>query len=206
MHEALAKELINIGALAESIKPEVEKELGEEVKLAAISMAIRRYIENEKQFYKKVQLSKQSSLLIKSNLFEISVLKSTTIYSKLIKLYETVNFEQNDTLNIIQGNYEILVISNEQYKEKFLEILKEEKIKKITKDISSISIKIPKENMDQPGFYYAITKTLTLENIPITDIVNTETEATLILKDKHISKAYDLLKKEITTEYHKEKK
>ncbi len=202
VHEALAKDLINIGALAEMIKPDIEKELGE-VKTSAIAMAIRRYVENNnKQLYHKIRLTQKSDLLVKSNLFEISLLKSSTIYKKLVRLYEIVDFNIGDTLNIIHGNYEILVVGNEKYKEEFLKVLEDEQIKMVKDNISSISIKIPKECIDVPGFYFAITKALSLENIPILDIVNTETEATLILDDKDISKAYDVLKKEMSIEYY----
>ena len=202
IHEALAKDLINIGALAEMIKPDIVKEIGD-VKSSAISMAIRRYIEqNKKEFYHRVKLTKKSDLLVKSNLFEISLLKSDTIYKKLIRLYDIVNFSEGDTLNIIHGNYEILIVVNEKYKKKFLDVLKGEKIKNTSSNLSSISVKIPKEFLIPPGFYFAITKSLALENIPILDIVNTETEATLILFDKDIARTYDLLKKEISLEYY----
>jgi aspartokinase len=203
IQEALAKGLVNIGALAEYLQPDIERELGTKTKLAAISMSIRRFVEQNEEFIHKIQLSRKSNLLIKSNLYKISVLKSPNIYKKLIKLYEEVDFNQNDTLNIIQGNYEILIITNDQYKERFLEILKDETIKKTKENISSISIKIPQENIEHPGFYFAITKTFANENISILDIVNTETEATFLLEDKDISKTYDLLKKEISFEQYK---
>ena len=57
--------------------------------------------------------------------------------------------------------------------------------------------------IDAPGYYYAITKTLNVNNISIIDVVNTETEATFILYDKDVSKAYNVLKREITVEYYK---
>ncbi|MGV8168971.1 MAG: hypothetical protein ACP5N3_02850 [Candidatus Nanoarchaeia archaeon] len=204
IHEALEKGLINIMALSETLKPEIEKELGK-VKSAAISMAIRRYVEESQQNYQKSKISFKSGLLVKSDLFEISLSKSDTVHKKLMKLYEVVDFSINDTLNIIHGNYEILIISNEKYRKKFLDILKGEKIKKTETGISSISMKIPEETKSVSGFYYAITKILAMENIPIIDLVNTENEATLLIKDKNVSKAYDSLKKEISIEHYRKK-
>ena len=43
--EAISKDLISYGNLAEQLKPEIEKELGKKVKEAAIVMALRRYAE-----------------------------------------------------------------------------------------------------------------------------------------------------------------
>lgn len=201
LHESLEKDLVNIMALSELIYPEVKKELGE-VKVSAISMAIRRYIEKTKSTSKKIKLSKETSILVKSGLFEISVKKTQSLHKKLIRLYKFVDFEVGDTLNIIYGNYEVLVISNEKYEHKFIEALKGEKIKAINRNMASISLKIPKEMINTPGFYYAVTKTLAMHNISIMDLVNTETEATFILNDKDIGKAYDVLKKDITVEYY----
>jgi aspartokinase len=201
LHESLEKDLVNIMALAELIHPEVKKELGE-VKVSAISMAIRRYIEKTKNSAKKIKLSKETSILVKSGLFEISLKKSQSLNKKLIRLYRHVDFEVGDTLNIIYGNYEVLVISNEKYESKFKESLKGEKIKAMNRNMASISLKIPKEMINTPGFYYAVTKTLAMNNISIMDLVNTETEATFILNDKDIGKAYDVLKKDITIEYY----
>lgn len=206
IHEALEKGLVNLGALAEMIQPDIEKELGK-VKTTAISMAIRRYMEkNDEYMYRKVKFSFRTSLVVKSDLFEISLSKSQTVHKKLSELYNVVNFESNDTLNIINGNYEILVIGDNKYQKKFLEILKGEKIKSVIENVSSISLRIPDENFEIPGFYYTITKTLALENISIIDLVNTETEATLILDDKDIGKAYEMLKREISFEYYKKDK
>jgi len=202
VHEALAKDIINIGALAEMIKPDLEKEMGK-VKSSAIAMAIRRYVEqNKKEFYHRIRLSRKSDLLVKSNLFEISLLKSHNVYKKFLELYKIVDFDTGDTLNIIQGNYEILIISNDKYKNKFLKVLKGEQVKKVKDNVSSISIKIPEDCVDVPGFYFAVIKSLAIENINIVDIVSTEAEATLILDDKSVAKAYDLLKKEISVEYY----
>ena len=53
-------------------------------------------------------------------------------------------------------------MSNDKYKEKFLEVLHEESVKSVKENMASISIKIPKEFIDKPGFYYAIAKILTM--------------------------------------------
>jgi len=202
IHEALEKDLINIMALSELIQPEIEKELGK-VKTSAISMAIRRYVEQNSINFKRFKISKRLEISVKSNLFEISLNKSDKIFQKLVKLYGIVNFELGDTLNIIQGNHQILIVSNEKYEDKFLKILKGKKIRCIVKDIASISLSIPREMVDIPGYYYVITKTMAMNNITIIDMVNTETEATFILHDKDISRAYDILKRELSVEYYK---
>ena len=188
------RNIINFGGLAETLKPEIEKELNKKVKLLAVSMALRRFHENNKaKTFRRIILKEESDLSIKSHLFEISVQKSATIFSTLTKLYEKVNFSLGDMLNIIQGNYEVLIISNMKYEQDFLKILSREKIELINKNLAALSIKMPKECVSSPGFFFIITKTMAWENINIVDMVNTATELTLILNKEDVTKAYNLL-------------
>ncbi|NOZ81024.1 MAG: hypothetical protein GXP63_05100 [DPANN group archaeon] len=197
IHEALENGIINIVALAEMLRPDIEKEMGR-VKTSAIAMAIRRETGQYRRFSAAYSsLITRTDLLIKSNLFELSIQKSNTLFPKLQKLYAVVDFEEGDTLNIIHGNYEVLILSNERYLQAFKKIMGNERIKKARRGISSLSMKIPGPCIDQPGFYFTVTKLLALENISIIDLVNTQSEATLILDDKDIGKAYNLLKREM---------
>ena len=197
VHEALEKELINLGALAAYIQPEIEKELGK-VKTSAISMAIRRY-HQDLESYKKATIYADTELAVKSNLIEISLLKSPTIQPKLRSLH----VDHGGTLNIIQGNFEVLILCDKKYENEFRKILEGESIQKVRLGLSSLSVRIPKEFEDIPGFYFAITKALTMENIPIIEIVNTQSEATFILEDKDIPRAYSVLTEGITVSVYK---
>ena len=150
IHEALEQELINIVALSEYLKPEIEKEIGK-VKTSAISMAVRRYVESNRNEYKKFKITKRIDISIKSNLCELSLQKTNTVFRKLMKLYDVVNFDIGDTLNIIQGNYEILIVSNEKYEKKFRQILDGENIKAVNRNMAAISLPIPDEIKNQCG-------------------------------------------------------
>jgi hypothetical protein len=69
--------------------------------------------------------------------------------------------------------------------------------------LASISLRIPQPFAEVPGFYFSVTRALALANIPIIEIVNTQSEAAFILEDKHIPKAYALLGEKITIEYYR---
>ena len=122
IHEALEKDLINISALAEMLLPEVENEAGK-TKVAAISMSIRRYLEEDnKAKYKKVILNSSMNITLKSDLFEISLAKTPGINKILMELYNVIDAGEGDTLNIIQGNHEVLIISDSIHEKKFEKI------------------------------------------------------------------------------------
>ncbi|MBS3140305.1 hypothetical protein J4479_04850 [Candidatus Woesearchaeota archaeon] len=197
LEEALAKGIINYVALAEILRPEIEKELKKEVKTSAIMMSLRRLSEKlEKNFIKQAQIRfKETDITIKSNLFEITVLKSSVIISNIKRLYDLIDFSRGDFLTITHGIYEITIISNKKHKNKIERILEEEKIVKIIDNLSSLTIKIPIEAVEQIGLFYIVTKALNWENINIIEIVSTLTEMTFILKEDDISQAFNILKK-----------
>ena len=197
LEEALARGIINYVALAEILRPEIEKELKKEVKTSAIMMSLRRLSEKlEKNFIKQAQIRfKETDITIKSNLFEITVLKSSVIISNIKRLYDLMDFSRGDFLTITQGVYEITIISNKKYKNKIEKILEEEKIVKTIDNLSSLTIKIPIEAVEQIGLFYIVTKALNWENINIIEIVSTLTEMTFILKEDDISQAFNILKK-----------
>ncbi len=197
LEEALAKGIINYVALAGILKPEIEKELKKEVKISAIMMSLRRLSEKlEKSFIRQAHIRfKETDITIKSDLFEITVLKSTTIINNIKKLYDLIDFSRGDFLTITHGVYEITIISNKKYKNKIEKIIEEEKIIKIIDGLSSLTIKIPIESIEQVGLFYVITKTLNWENINIIEIVSTLTEMTFIIDETNTARAFDTLKK-----------
>ena len=203
LEEALARGLINYAALAESLQPEIESELKKPVKPSAIMMALRRLSEKlEKGFIKQAQIRfKESDLTIKSDLFEITVLKSPTIINNLKKLYEIIDFSRGDFLTITHGIYEITIISNKKYKARVQKIFADEKIVKLIEGLSSLSIKIPIEAVEQVGLFYVVTKALNWETINIIELVSTLTEMTFILKEDDVSQAFNALKKLMDEEH-----
>jgi len=162
-------------------------------------MAIRRY---SKLNLKKIRINKKSNIFIRSNIVEISLPKNQSINDKISKLFSIVDFSQGDLLNVIYGNYEILILISGNH----LDFLKKSfpKFKnKIKKRLASVTIKIPPSVLNIPGFYYSITKSLMLENISIIDIVNTRNEASIIVKENDIPKTFEKLSKEIIIEFFK---
>lgn len=196
LEEALARGIINYAALAEILLPEIEKELKQKVKPSAVMMALRRLSEKlEKEHVEGLQIKfKETDLTIKSDLFEITVLKSQTIINTIKKLYDLVDFSKGDFLTMTQGIYEITIISNKKYKERIQRIFATEKIIKTMDRLSSLTLKIPLEAVETVGFFYIITKALNWENICITEIVSTLTELTFIIKEDDVSRAFNTMK------------
>jgi len=195
VQETINKNVISYALLAKQIKPEVEDILEKKVKTHAIEMALRRYSEQIKQKHKHIKFDYSSDIIMKTQLCDISVSRSPSLIKSLKKLYDIVKFEKGDILNIIQGSNELSIVTNERYKEKFLEFLKNEKILNIEDKLVSLTVTFSKDFLYTPGIIFNIIRNVAWENINIFEIVSTNTELTVIIHKKDAIKGYKALVK-----------
>ncbi|HVQ00754.1 MAG TPA: hypothetical protein VMT57_04495 [Candidatus Thermoplasmatota archaeon] len=193
--EPMMRGIIAYGSLAELLKPEVEAELGKEVKNHAIVMALRRYAETLAAEHKTIVFDYSSEIILKTDICDIAMHRSPTLLSKLKRLYDIVDFEKGDILNIIHGQREVSVVTNERYREKLLKILSGETILNIERDLVSLTLTYSKDFLYTPGVIYNIVRSIAWENINIYEIVSTNTELTFILNKKDGIKGYKVLEK-----------
>jgi len=193
--EAMSKELISHGNLAEQLKPEIEAELGKKVKESAIIMALRRYADELQNFDKKISKFKfHGEIIMRTNIMDFNVIKSSSLLNKIKNLYSLVNFEKGDALNIILGSNEVSIVTNEKYKEKLSNFLKGEKILNKESDLVALTIIFEgKDFLKTPGVIFTAIRKIAWEQINIYEIVSTMTELTFILSKKDSIKAYNVL-------------
>jgi aspartokinase len=196
LEEAIARGIINYAALAEVLKPEIDKELKINAKQSAIMMAIRRLSEKlQGTFVGQAPVRfKESDITIRSDLFEVTFSKSSESAKCITKMYNLVDFEKGDLLTVTQGLHEITAISNKKYKNEILKILLNENVEKHIDSLSSLTVKIPESAVNTVGVFYVVTKALNWENISIVEIVSTFTELTFILREDDVSLAFNTVK------------
>lgn len=195
LQESIHHNIVSYALLAKQITPEVEDILEKKVKPHAIEMALRRYSEYIKQKHKNIKFDYSSDIIMKTQLCDISVSRSPTLIEQLKKFYDVVRFEKGDILNIIQGSSELSIVTNERYKKKFLEILKNEKILNLEEKLVSLTMTFSKDFLHTPGVIFNIIRNVAWENINIFEIVSTNTELTVIIHKKDAMKGYKTLEK-----------
>ena len=199
IQESMHKDIISYSSLAKQLQPEIEQELGKKVKKHAIEMALRRYKEQLKQKHKTISFDYSSDIIMKTRICDIAIVRSPTLLIKLKKLYDIVDFDKGDILNIIQGNSEVSIVTNARYKKKLLDILKDEKILIQEDDLISLSMTFSKDFFYTPGIIFNIIRNVAWENINIYEIVSTNTELTFIIHKKDATKGYKALERLIQT-------
>lgn len=200
IQEALIEEIINFGNLAEKIQPKIEAELGSEVKASAIIMALRRHAEKlQKSSLIKKPIKLNPEIVLKTNLCDVSIVKTHTALERINDIYRLVDYEKGETLNIIQGNYEITIVISQKHLDQLKKILHKEKILNTETNLVSLTLALTKEFLYTPGILALATRKLAWENINIFENISTMTELIFIIAEKDAIRAYnsfqELLKK-----------
>jgi len=195
VQESMDKDIISYASLAKQLKPRVEEIIEKKVKTHAIEMALRRYREQIRQKHKQITFDYSSDIIMKTNVCDIAVQRSPALLLKLKKLYDIVDFEKGDLLNIIQGSSEVSIVTNERYKQKLLDFMKDEKILITEDNLVSLSMTFSKDFFYTPGIIFNIIRNVAWDNINIYEIVSTNTELTFIIHKKDAMKGYRALEK-----------
>ncbi len=200
LQEALIEGIVSFANLAEYLEPRIENELGEKVKTPAIVMALRRHAEQlQEKTTPPKPLDLTSEIVMKTNLCDVTIVKTLSALDKLKQLHKLVDYEKGEQLNIIQGNYEITIVISQKYLEKLKKLLKGEKILNEEIQLVSLTITLTKEFLYTPGILSMLTRKLAWENINIFENISTMTEVIYIIAEKDAMRAYNTFKEILKT-------
>ena len=192
----MTDDLINISALARKLKPEIEELVGKEVKEGAIVMAIKRMTPG---LYHRlnVKITKVmgdlGDFLVRSNLSDYTFENSDSLKNKQADLVQEINKDSDSFFALCKGVTETTFIVSQQKSDTIEKIFKGEKLKSSTKDLASVTVKLPLINTEIYGIYYYILKHLAWEGINIVEIVSTSNEFTVVVKQDDVDKAFKIL-------------
>ncbi|MFO7829887.1 MAG: aspartate kinase [Bacteroidales bacterium] len=196
--EALNDGIINFSALAQVLKPEVEERLSKQVNPNAIMMSLRRLkTSNDISITKKLEVLIKSlgDIIVRSNLVDYTFRNSETLLKKQQELLQMISGRKDFFYTISQGVYETTFVLSDLLKDELPFIFEGEKLISYRFNLSSITIKLPAENIDQPGLYYFIFRKLAWEGINILEVISTTNEFTILLKDIDIDRAFSAIKR-----------
>ena len=195
IEEGLSKGIVNYSAFAREIKPQIEKRLYKDVKEGAIVMALKRISEKLSKKRSKESNINLTDLTVRSNLSEYTFLNSETLPKKISELFSQILNEKDILCALSEGVRETTFIVSSGLTNKIEKIFDQEKLVAKFYNLSSITIRLPKEVVYIPGVYYQILKRLAWENINVIEVLSTYTELTVIVENKDVDQAFSTLKK-----------
>jgi hypothetical protein len=84
-------------------------------------------------------------------------------------------------------------VVSKKLESKIDEIFKNEIVLWSIINLASITIKLPKSNIEQPGIYYFILKQLAWADIPVQEVISTTHEITIVVKEIDIKQTFSIL-------------
>ncbi|MGE4584089.1 MAG: hypothetical protein AB7C91_05520 [Sphaerochaeta sp.] len=194
IHEMLINGIVSFSNYASSIEGEVEHLYGKEVKQSAIVMALRRYAEELKKGSLKKQTGKvEYGIVMKTNIFDVNLVRRDSFISKLGVLYGHISTEKGDFLNITLGSHEVSLAVSEKYRSLVSELAKGEEVLNQMDDLVALSLVFTGDFLQTPGIVYEAVRHLAWEQINVIEIVSTMNELTFVIKREDSMKAFDVL-------------
>jgi len=197
LQSALAQGIINLTSLSRIVKPEIEVELGKDVRNGAIVMALKR-LSDDLEFratHKIIKVLKNiGEITVRSSLIDYTFLASDTILVQQAKLLEAINENQDVFYTSSRGVNEINIVISDVMDATVEELFKNEKRTQKAVELSSITVKLPAENVSVPGIYYFIFQRLAWEGIVLYEVISTTNEFTILVDDEHVDVAFKTIK------------
>jgi len=187
----LRRGLINHSALARFI---IEKN-NLDTTLDAVISAIRRYkLDQYDEVYGKAnKIIGQSSISTKSKLANINLIKDSEIQKTLPKLFSLINYNQGDTLRVIQADESIKILVDEKNLEKIKALFPNNKIIKIDKRLAEINLHLPEEAVNTPGILAITSNELAMSDINVMETMSCVPELLWFVNKEDILKAYNVI-------------
>ena len=197
LQSALAQGIINLTSLSRIVKPEIEGELGKDVRNGAIVMALKR-LSDDLEFratHKIVKVLKNiGEITVRSNLSDYTFLSSETILSNQAKLLEEVNKNQDIFYTSSRGVNEINIVVSNSVDKTVEALFTGERCTQKAENLSSVTVKLPAENVSVPGIYYFIFQRLAWEGIVLYEVISTTNEFTILVDDEQVDVAFKTIK------------
>ena len=197
LSESLAAGIINVSSLARQLQGEVERSLKKEVNTGAIVMALNRlapYLQVREQVQLNKLLNNMGDIILRSNLCDYTFKNSPTLLDCHIEVLK--NLVKNDDVfyTLVQGVFETNLVISDTMEELIDDYFKDEICLFKQSGLSSVTLKLPKGNSMQPGFYYTIMKELSWEGINLTEVISSTNELTVVVDNSLIDTTFVVLK------------
>jgi len=197
LQSALAQGIINLTSLSRLIKPEIQEELGKDIRNGAIVMALKR-LSDDLEFratHKIIKVLKNiGEITVRSSLTDFTFLVSDTILENQTKLLDEVNKNKDVFYTSSRGVNELNIVVSNSLDKTIEKLFKDEKCTQKAENLSSITVKLPAENVSVPGIYYFIFQRLAWEGIVLYEVISTTNEFTILVNDDQVDIAFSTIK------------
>ena len=194
---ALSQGIINLTSLSRQMKSDIEVTLKKQIRTGAIVMALKR-LSSELEFrttHKIVKILREiGDITVRSSLIDYNYRVSDTLLQNQALLLSKIHQNKADFYTSSRGVIECNIVVSSNLAETVETYLQYEELISKQPHLSSISVKLPKENVAIPGIYYFVFQRLSWEGINIYEVISTSNEFTILVNDEQVDKASGVIK------------
>jgi hypothetical protein len=193
----LARGLINVRSLARYVQ---RASLGQNLSLDAIISNIRRYYPSEKPQYNELLLKHMSGkkLLTRDRIVEIAIRNDPEIPPILGRFSSQIDYSRNETFEIVVGPETTRVIIDDKNRQKLLNVIPKDKVKKVLDSLVEILILLPEmtdrvEAEQIPGVVATISSELAINKISMIECMSCAPDIIILVDQKDAIRTYELM-------------
>ena len=194
---ALSQGIISLTSLSRIIKPDIEKILKKNAKNGAIVMSLKRISDNMEfvSTHKIIKtLNKIGDITVRSSLLDYNFKISPTFLASQAKFLTEINDNKESFYTSSRGVSECNIVISSNLKSFLEKCFEKEFLVNKYKNLSSVSIKLPNENVSIPGIYYFIFQRLSWEGVNIREVISTSNEFTILVDEDYVNIAFKVIK------------
>ena len=190
---ALSQGIINLTSLSRIIKPDIEKIIKKNANSGAIVMSLKRISDNMEfiSTHKIIKtLNKIGDITVRSSLLDYNFKISPTFLASQAKFLTEINDNKESFYTSSRGVSECNIVISSNLKRFLEKCFEKEFLVNKYKNLSSVSIKLPNENVSIPGIYYFIFQRLSWEGVNIREVISTSNEFTILVDEDYVNIAF----------------
>jgi len=194
---ALSDGIINLTSLARQIHPDIEALMNKPVNQGAIIMSLKRVSDDARYTAtKKIikVLKNLGDITVRSALVDYGFLLSETLLLTQANLLKKIEFKKDVFYTSSRGVAESNIVVSQNIVPLVDELFQNEVCQSKVENLSSITIKLPTDNVKIPGIYYFLFQRLSWEGVNITEVISTSNEFTILMDEDQVDIAFKVIK------------
>ncbi len=194
---ALTQGIINLTSLARIMNEDISSVMNKEVRNGAIVMALKR-LSSDFEFRSSLKIVRTlrniGDITVRSSLIDYNFKTSPTLLTSQAKLVAGISDAKDNFYTSSRGVNECNVVVSGNLAELVESCFSNETCIHKETDLSSISVKLPTENVSVPGIYYFVFQRLSWEGINIYEVISTSNEFTILVNEEQVDRAFRIIK------------
>ncbi len=198
IQDALARDYVNISALARMLQPRIEERLGRKVNRESVVTSLKRLRGAYSPASQEIrQVVAESVVNVRTHVSKISVEKTKKV---LQTVSEMLSSHQENFLQVSESLSAITLIFDQRLHRKVKEELKHAEFLEEGDDYAAIIVQSPPAIITTPGCIISFYNQLARRHVNIEDTVSCHTDTIIVVRMKDVGRAFDALTDLITEE------